>query len=328
MTSDGVVGTNPRAPDVVLRRDRLLLLTTAVLAVTAVLVDSVSRSRGIDPLPLARILGAGYAFSAAAVNSFALLDRASRDRFRRHEMRLFALAAAIMFGGQGLGYLLTMNEPGPFDSRAEVVPLLVGLPIAAFALLRTCWPTGMSRADVRTASIDSGVAILSLAVIWWQVVVPSWVDDPRNLGWVRANQVLVFIAFAGTAVLAVVSRRIGSLPFVQLCLLVGGFSIFFVADLLGQVLHGADDRTSVTYSLLGYVVAVICIVAFAHRAPVEIESRRIRGAREVVAAGVPLALALVAGLLVIGLAAHELLNWCSPKPVCGCSCCSPCSWPA
>ncbi|MFN8168594.1 MAG: EAL domain-containing protein [Candidatus Nanopelagicales bacterium] len=306
MSLRGVAADNPPAPAAVRRRDRWLLGFSGALGVVAVMVDALSRHEGRDPLPLTRLLAAGFAMLAAALLVSAMLDRARRDAVRRRPVLALALAGGLLFGGMALGYLLTATEPGPFDSRVESVPLLVMLPFAAYALLATCLPRGMSRQELRIAIVDSAVGVLALGIVWWEAVVPYWVDDLRFGFWVHLNRVLIFAGLALTVVIAVVSRRIGSLPFVQLVLLVGGLAAYFVSDVLGQVVPGADDVTSVTYSIPGYVLALTCLMAFAHRPPVEVESARYYRARVLLATGTPLVLALGAGAIVISAAAVSL----------------------
>jgi hypothetical protein len=303
----GVAAGNPPAPVGVVRRDRLLVACSAMFALAAVGLDWQRRQAGADPLPATRLLASAYAAFAAAAIVSAMLDRARRDEVRRGPVRLLALAGGLIFGGQALGYLATAGQGGIFDSRVEAIPLLVALPVVGYALLRICLPRGMTRQERRVALIDSTVAVLALAIIWWQAVVPDWIDDERFGFWVHLNQVLIFGALAVTVVITVVSRRIGSLPFVQLALLVSGMAVYLVSDFLGQVVRGLDDTTSVTYSIPGYLVAICLLVAFAHRPPVEVETVRDRQARELVSAALPLVLALGAGGLVIAAAAPDLV---------------------
>jgi diguanylate cyclase (GGDEF)-like protein/PAS domain S-box-containing protein len=303
-----VAAGNPSAPVGVLRRDRLLVALSMGFGLGAVVLDWQRRQTGVDPLPATRLLAAGYAALAAAAVVSAMLDRARRDEVRRGPMRAFAFAGAVLFGGQAVGYLVTAGEPGIFDSRVEAIPLLVSLPVVGYALLRICLPRGMTRQERRIALIDSTVAVLGLAIIWWQAVVPDWIDDERFDFWVHLNQVLIFGALAVTVVITVVSRRIGSLPFVQLAMLVSGMAVYLVSDFLGQVVRGLDDTTTVTYSIPGYLVAICLLVGFAHRSPVEVETIRDRRARELVSVSLPLVLALAAGALVIAAAAPDLVS--------------------
>jgi diguanylate cyclase (GGDEF)-like protein len=270
-----------------------------MLSLGAVLVDWTARSRGGDPDPLAPLLASGWAALSAVLLVLALGDRARRDPVRARPLRLVQVATFLLFGTMSVGYLLTSTSGGPFDLRVEAVAVLVSIPFAAAGLIWLCWPNAMPPSEVRTAVIDGLVTVLGLAVVWWQVVVPAWQVDERIPGWVTLNQVLVFGALTLAALLAVVSRRISALPFPQLALLIGGILVFFVADLLGQLLPGLDDVTSVTYSLIAYPIAVAMIAAFAHRPAVEAEPPWGRTSRELLSTLTPTAVAFPAGLLII-----------------------------
>jgi diguanylate cyclase (GGDEF)-like protein len=278
-----------------------------MLSLGAVLVDWTARSAGADPDPLAHLLASGWAALSAVLLLLALGDRARRDRVRARPLRLVQVAVFLLFGTMSIGYLLTSTAGGPFDSRIEAVAVLVSIPFAAVGLIWLCWPTAMPRSEIRTTAIDALIAVLGLAVVWWQVVVPAWPVDERIPGWVTLNQVLVFGSLALGAVLAVASRRISALPFPQLALLVGGILVFFVADAAGQLLPGLDDVTSVTYSLLAYPIAVAMIAAFAHRPAVEAEPGWGRTSRELLSTLTPTVVALPAGLLIVQDAMDELV---------------------
>ena len=189
-----------------------------------------------------------------------------------------------------------------------MLPLLVALPFAAYALVGIAWPRSISRTEARVAVLDGTVSVLALAVVWWGVVVPSWVYPEGTGFWQYLDQVLMFGAFAVTACIGVVSRRAGSLPLSQLLRLLAAPLVYFVSDLAGQVVHGGDDTTTVTYSLLGYALAAWLVAGFAMRPPLEPEPPSGRRRREVLATSIPIVLALGAGAYIIGRAAEDLVG--------------------
>ncbi len=211
-------------------------------------------------------------------------------------MRALALAGALLWGGQAVGYAATAFTAGGYDERTEVIPLLVVFPLSAYAVLTMSRPGHLSRANLRIAVLDSVVAVLSLAVIWWQAVVPSWASQEP---WQRVDQVVMYSALSVVAVLMILSRRAGSLPFVQEVLLVAGLAVYLSSDAVAQFVPGADDTSAVSYAILGYVGGAAFLVAFAHRSGVEPETAAgVRG-REQLAALTPVVLALLAGLVVV-----------------------------
>ena len=246
--------------------------------------------------PLPRLGAALFSVLCGLAVVLGAWDRSRRDDLRRVPLRWLAVAGGILWFGMAAGYLVTAGAPGEFDPRVEVIPLLVGLPVAAYPLIRICWPSAMSRTDVRVAVADSIVAVLSLATMWWLVVVPAWVYPPGLDTWEHIDQWVMFVGLAVTVVLGVVSRRIGSLPMVQLALLIAGMATHLGADLLGQVTTNGDALSRVTYSLTGYLVAASLVVAFTHRPAVEVEGRRAHLAREWLSASLPVGLAFVAGV--------------------------------
>ncbi len=299
MALEGVLAPNDAASARRVRRDAALLILAAVVALCAVVLDHTDSDDVVSTSPWPRLLAAGYALVAALVCFLALWDRSRRETVRRRPIRLYAVTGLVLFGGQAVGYAVTAWQTGAFDLRVEVIPLLLALPPAAYALLTIAWPTAMSGTDVRVALLDSAVAILGLGIIWWQEVVPRWVYNDWLRWWERLDQVLMFSTLALVLVLGVVSRRIGSLPLVQILLLVGGLAVYLLADLAGQLVQGADEATSVTSSILGYVAAAWLMVLFAHRPPIEPETERARHGREWLSTATPLAVALVAGIVII-----------------------------
>jgi diguanylate cyclase (GGDEF)-like protein/PAS domain S-box-containing protein len=292
------------------RRQALALLTLATAsAIGAVLVDYVARSRGSEPMPWSAWLAALYAASAASALVLAFGDRVRRDSLRRGPLRMMLIALAILGFGQAVGYALhaVQGATGYFDARIEVLPSLLCFPFATYALARITWPRSMTPTERRLAALDCVVAVMALAVVWWSVVIPAWVypdgaDDP----WQTVDQVLMFAALATTACVGVVSRRVGSLPYPQLVRLIAGLAVYFLSDLAGQVVDGADNVTSITYSVLGYVFASWLLAGFALRPPLEPEPARGRRRREQIANFIPVLLALFAGIVVVDAAAETL----------------------
>ncbi len=308
VTMAGTQQAREPAPPRVRRRVLALLVAASLSAVLAVAVDAVSRARGADPMPWSGWLAAVYAVTCAAALVLAFGDRVRRDVLRRDAMRMMLVGLAILGGGQAVGYVMHANAGGVFDPRVEVIPSLLCFPFATYALLRMCWPRTMTPSERRLALLDIVVAVLALAVVWWSVVVPAWVYPDGSRTWQYVDQVLMFGALATTACVGVVSRRVGSLPYPQLVRLFAGLLVYFLSDLAGQVVAGADDETSITYSIIGYVVASWLLAGFALRAPLEPEPARGRRRREQIATGIPVLLALLAGIVVVDLAADDLVG--------------------
>jgi diguanylate cyclase (GGDEF)-like protein/PAS domain S-box-containing protein len=303
MTLGGIRAASAPAPWAVVRRDLVLLALAGFAALAAITVD-VTDTSSVDAS--GRLLAAVFAAGAGAAIVLALLDRARRDRPRRAAMTVLAVAGGVLWGGQAVGYLLTATQPGEFDLRVEVVPLLVSLPFAAYALVLLCWPTNMTAGDRRVAAIDSALTVLALVVIWWGWVIPHWISPPEYVLWERIDQVATFGALVLTSVIAVVSRRIGSLPFSSLILLIGGLATYFISDLSAQLVTGADDTSRVTFAIAGFLVAGLLVVSFAHRPALEAETDSARRGRELLSAGVPAVLAGAASVLVVMLVSDDL----------------------
>lgn len=308
MTTAATEAARRPASRAVRAKTLVLLVVASLAALAAVVVDNVARGRGIDPEPWTSWFAALYCVTSAVAIVLALLDRARRDSARRSPLRMLAVAGALLWGAPAVGYLLHAPSDTIFDPRIEVLPLLVALPFAAYALARIAWPKSMSRTEKRMAALDGAVSVLALAVVWWGWVVPAWVYTDDTGFWQTLDQILMFGAFAVTACIGVVSRRVGSLPLSQLVRLIAAPLVYFIADLLGQIVQGADDVTAVTYSLVGYALAAWLLAGFAVRPPIEPEPPSGRRRREVIATSIPLVLALFAGLYVIGRAADGLVG--------------------
>lgn len=148
-------------------------------------------------------------------------------------------------------------------------------------------------------AIDSVVAIAALGVLWQLVIVPVWapVRNPAWEAWVRLDQWALFFGVAIVVVLTVASRRMGALPLPQLLLLNGGVLLWLVSDVAGEL--GADRRTGVTPSLIGYVVATGLLVALGHRPAAERETTRQARWRNGLSLMFPMVSLLFAGLILI-----------------------------
>ena len=299
MSLGAVLDRNDTATAAVRRLDAALLIVSGLAALAAVGLDLVGDA-GAAPLePAPRLAAALFSAAAGLAVFLAVWDRAQREPSRRRSFQVLAVAGLILWGGQSIGYLIKSAEPGEYDLRIDVAPLLVALPFLVYALLTICWPTSLTRTDARTLVLDSLVTTFALLVIWLQVVLPDWVYARGYDGWEYVDQVLMFSGLTLSLVLAVLARRMGSLPFSQISLLVAALATYFCAGLRGQTVRGLDDVSPVTFSIVGYTVAACLVVAFAHRPPVELEGPRARVAREVLSTGVPLVLAFFAGLAVI-----------------------------
>jgi diguanylate cyclase (GGDEF)-like protein/PAS domain S-box-containing protein len=305
---ESALAPNEPASRPVVRRDAVLLVLAGMLAVSAVVLDHVELDAHVVETPWPRLLAAGCGLVASVAVLLALWDRSRRETRRRRAFCALAIGAFLLLAGQGVGYLLTAGRPGVFDLRVEIVPLLVVMPLALYAALAIAWPSGMSRTDIRVAALDSAITVLGLGIVWWQAVVPLWKGVPEYAGWERFDQALMFVAFCVVLLIGVVSRRIGSLPLVQLDLLLGGLLTYLLSDLAGQLVAGADDRTTVAASIVGVVVAAWLIAGFAHHRPIELETARDRRGREWRSTATPLVMALLAGCVIIrdAMAAGEL----------------------
>ncbi len=306
MTYPGVSAASRPASPGVRRLDHVLLALAVGSALLAVGLDVGSRTGSVTATTEARLLAAVSCLAVAGTIVLAVWDRAERDAHRRRELRIFAFSTALLSGGTAVGYLLTARAPDEIDPRVRAVPLLVSLPFATYALLRLCWPNRMTHVDRRIATIDSLVALLSLVIIWWAWVVPRWVSAPGHEVWDRIDQVAMLGALGVTAVIGVVSRRIGSLPLVALGLLLAGVTTYLVSDTVCQLLPGADGSSAFSYSIVGFAAASGLTAAFALRPALEVDPPRARRRREQLSAGVPVGLAGLAGLVVIGTVSDHL----------------------
>jgi diguanylate cyclase (GGDEF)-like protein len=303
---DGTQQAREPAPRSVRVRVLTLLTIASVGAILAVAVDALARASDVDPMPWSGGLAAVYAVTCASALVLAFADRVRRDALRRTAMRMMLVALAILGIGQAVGYVVHVTSSGALDLRTEVIPSLLCFPFAAYALARMCWPRAMTPSERRLVVLDLLVAVLALAVVWWSVVVPAWISSPGNEAWQTLDQLLIFGALAASAGVGVVSRRVGSLPYPQLVRLLAGLLIYFLSDLAGRIVPGAGETTSITYSILGYVVASWLLAGFALRPPLEPEPARARRRREQIATGIPVALAFLAGVVVVQRASDDL----------------------
>jgi diguanylate cyclase (GGDEF)-like protein len=96
----------------------------------------------------------------------------------------------------------------------------------------------------------------------------------------------------------------GALPLPQLLLLAGGIMLWLVSDIVGEL--GADRRTGITPSIIGYVAATGLLVAMGHRGAAELESSRQTRLRNELSLAFPMASLLLAGLALIAHAGSDL----------------------
>ncbi|MFN8157574.1 MAG: bifunctional diguanylate cyclase/phosphodiesterase [Candidatus Nanopelagicales bacterium] len=308
----GVLQRNDPASRAVRRRDDALLTVAFLVAVLAVRAGaSAATDPGGSSQALAHILAAGYAVLTGTAVLLAGLDRASRETVRAPSFRLLAVAGLVAWGGQSIGYLVTIRSPGPFQPWIEVVPLALGTVLSGIALYRLCWPGTLSAADARDLILDGVVTVLALGIVWVVWVLPKWVypggpDADTYRVWEHIDQVVMFTTLSMVLLVLVMSRRITGLPFAQIALLAGGMALTLFSDLLGQTTRGWDDRSSITYSIVGYVLGAGLCVAALHRPPHELEGDGAQDAREWVSVGVPVGMTgLVAAPIILD-AADEL----------------------
>ena len=308
-TPADVAATRPALPGVIARSRALLVVggVSAALACAADAYDRMSAHSGGGHAHVApRLLAALFAASVGLAAFLAFLDRSRRDLPRQHDMRLLAVGLLVLWGGQSVGYVVTAPREQMWEGWVEQIPLFLALPMIGTALVRMCWPSRMTRADARAAVLDSAVAVLGFAVLWWGWVVTAlWQYPPGARATEHLDQAVMFGLGAVVLVIATVSRRIGSLPFPQLVLLAGGVMVQVVSDVLGQTIPGADGSSAITWSILGYVVAASMLVAMAVRPAVEVETRRQRAARERLSIATPIAMVVPAGVIVISAAASS-----------------------
>ena len=289
--------SNEAAPPSVEWRDRALLFAAFCFAIVSVAIAQPHPAPGsVSPWP--HLLAAAFATSAGTAQVLASWDRGSREQARGRYFRMYAAAGVVLFGGMAVAYLVTAWASGEYDVRIGLLPLLVSLPVAGYALFKIAWPATMSRADAVIVVVDAVVSVLALAVLWWQVVVPRWIVPDGFASWERLDQLVMFLTISTLLVLIVVSRRPGALPLVQLALLVLSMLCYELSDLSGQLIRGSDDTSSVSGAIIGYAVAGALMVTFLHRSPIEDEPGRARAIREWASLLVPVVLSLLAGAFV------------------------------
>ena len=252
------------------------------------------------------LLAAAYAVLAGITITWSSSERARRETRRRPFFLMAGLGTAFLLFGQAVGYLVTLNEQTTFDPRIESIPLLIATPVAGIGAVLLAWPSGMGRRERLLVAVDSLVAIASLAIIWQLVILPAWAPATEESWqiWVRLDQWALFAGIGIVVVLMVASRRMGALPLPQLLLLIGGVLLWLVSDVAGEL--GADRRTGITPSIIGYVVATGMLVALGHRAAAERESPRETRWRNGLSLVFPMVSLFFAGLGLIGNASGAL----------------------
>ncbi|MEZ5117766.1 MAG: bifunctional diguanylate cyclase/phosphodiesterase [Candidatus Nanopelagicales bacterium] len=260
-----------------LRRILLWLLVVAfVVAGAAVGVDLLQR---LDVLPgtgiVPRILAAGSMALGGVVAVWATLERRTRAVPRRRlALLLLATGLAVVFGGQSLGYVATASWPGAFPVWVEAAPVAVGLPLVAASVVWLTWPPATTRRDVVLIAADGAVAATSLALVWWMLILPAWQPGDSGLedAFVAIDPWVQYVAVLGVILAAAASRRSGSLPFRQLVALQAAVLVYVTSDVAGDVIAEADRRSVITWSILGYLVAVGLLVSFTFRRALEADS--------------------------------------------------------
>lgn len=282
-----------RGASLAFRRALLALAGISVaVAVAAATVDGLIRLRHLDVTGSAPRLLAVLALTlAGAAVLLALLERRQRElRRRRLGLAMLTVGLAILYFGQVLGYLVTASWPGPFESWIDDLPMALATPFLAIGLVQLSWPPRMTRRDLLVVLSDGILAALCLAVIWLLVVLPAQ-QPPTNSElsavlihvdpWAQYALVLAIIVMAAT------SRRTGALPIRQLILLQSAPLVFVVSAIAGDVIPWADRQSAITWSIVGYTVAVLLTVLFCVLPAVEAEPPSAARQRDVWSVSLP-----------------------------------------
>lgn len=290
-----MLSMSPRAR----RANGALFLLAGISCVAALLV-----AQGTTGQVMGHLLASAFWFLSAAAFGWAGWDRARREGGRKPWFVLLTAGGVLWLVGQGVRYAVLWDATTT-DATTASLPWLLGLPLGLAGLIGMAWPTGMERQDLLHLIVDSMLGIGSLAVIWSLVVVPQWgmTGGPDGVA-ARMGRWALFVGLSVLIVFIVSSRRLGALPLTQLLLLLGGLAVVLISATVRELIVD-DEPTTVTYTLLGYWVGICLIGAMLQRSPAEAETEHQNATRAVVAFLAPFALVMIAGVVVIRLAAQS-----------------------
>jgi len=280
--------------------DDVILLLAVAFAVGA--IDSAHTEQ--PNADATRALSALFWASLALAIGWAGINRIRREGGRRPWFVLLVTGFLVWLIGH-TARLVLLSEATRLDARVVAAPWVLGLVLTTIGLIGVAWPSGMSTSEALHITIDIGLGIAALAVIWSFVVVPRWPvrQDPAQM---QAGSVAQWALFVGLAVMIVFiasGRRTSSLPLIQLTLLFAAFEVLLLSAVLRELAN--TPQGVVTYALLGYWFGIALLTLMLQRSSAEVEGQRQKNARVVVAFAVPGVLVFVAGLIIIDIAAQS-----------------------
>ena len=281
------------------RTTRVLLIVALVSAGVAVLLASEQADTG-RTTALPRIAAGVALLLAGASGVYLSWNRSRRELPRRSGgLVIMAVGLGVIYGGQGLLYLVVAGVPGPFEDWIEALPMVAGAPVCALGLVIVAWPPRMTRRDVMLVILDSVVGGLCLTVIWLLVVVPLQDDVSGVYGEVaaRIDPWGQFLSVMLILITAAASRRSGSLAIRQLITVQLAVLVYVAADIVGDAAPLGQTRHAVSASVIGYVLAMVIYRLFAVAPAVEdegLESIRLRSVWSIAVPFLPVPLAAVA----------------------------------
>lgn len=255
---------------------KVALAASLGVGILAVGIDAAQRLSGAAMAPLVpRLLAATALALGGATAVIAVMERRARGTSRRSTpWLLVAVGIAVIFFGQVIGYVTTAGWAGPFDVRTEAVPLLVGAPLYCAGLLWLSWPPSMSRFDRWSVAADTLLAAFSLLPAWIAIVAPAAkrADSASENVLVPIDSWVQYSAVVAVVAMASASRCSGALPIRQLILLQSATVLYLIADILGDTIAAADRASGITWSIMGYLLAVVLFVGATVRPALEADS--------------------------------------------------------
>lgn len=282
------------------------------VALAAAVLDALDRLRVLDIAGTGPRLVAALGLTIGWVTAvLGLGERRRRElRRRRPAFLILIVGISVIYLGQVLGYLVTASRAGTFESWVDDVPMAFGIAFLAAGLIQLSWPPGMTRRDRFVVASDGVLAALGLAIIWMLVIIPAQqpADSEFEALFLHVDPWAQYVAVLAVLVIAATSRRTGALPIRQLILLQSAPLLFVIAAIVGDVVPTADRQSSITWSIVGYLCALVVFVGFGVSPALEAEppgSARLRDIWSVSLPFLPLPLAALS-LLWYRLQAGEL----------------------
>lgn len=298
------------------RRMSSALLVVALVSAVASVGLAASHADGEIRTIGPRVLAALALFAAGGCAVFLSWERSRRDLPRRAMgLSIMAVGIGLIYGGQGVLYLLTAGHPAPFEDWVEALPLITGAPVFAMGLILVAWPPRMTARDVMLVALDTVVGGLCLLVLWLLVIVPIEGTTTGRYGefaaavdpWGQFLSVLVVL------IIAAASRRSGALAIRQLITVQIAVLVYVASDIVGDAIPVDGTAPAVSPSVVGYALAALIYRGFALAPAVEGEdlaSYRLRTTWSVVIPFLPVPLTAIAILvhrLTVGPISNSLL---------------------